>query len=175
MKWKYEFILKQEWRGLLRCIRKIKFRGFFFCFEILSTLHHSFELQYSEFQTLPILLLLIKMDTSDTSKASGKRISNNRRPLKLSAELADIVGKEVANRREIIGKLNVYVKANNLLDPENSQFFIPDKKMAEIFGPNSVKLLNMRYYISDHATVVIDSESLWIQIIHSSNVFRIVK
>ena len=100
------------------------------------------------------------MDTSDTSKASGKRISNNRRPLKLSAELADIVGKEVANRREIIGKLNVYVKANNLLDPENSQFFIPDKKMAEIFGPNSVKLLNMRYYISDHATVVIDSESL---------------
>ena len=74
--------------------------------------------------------------------------------MKLSAELADIVGKEVANRKEIIGRLLAYVKANNLLDPENSQFFIPDKKMAAIFGPESVKLLNMRYYICDHATVI---------------------
>ena len=100
------------------------------------------------------------MDTSKASEKPGKRIGKKYRPLKLSAELADIVGKEVANRKEIIGKLNVYVKANNLLDPKNSQFFIPDKKMAEIFGPNSVKLLNMRYYISDHATVIINSESL---------------
>ena len=94
------------------------------------------------------------MDTSKASEKPGKRIGKKYRPLKLSAELADIVGKEVASRKEIIGRLWAYVKANNLLDPENSQFFIPDKKMAAIFGPKSVKHLNMRYYISDHATVI---------------------
>ena len=54
------------------------------------------------------------------------------KPMKLSAELADIVGKKEASRAECIKQLWAYIKKNNLQDPENKQFFNPDKKMAKV-------------------------------------------
>ena len=44
------------------------------------------------------------------------------KPLKLSAALADIVGKKEASTAECIKKIWTYVKNNNLQDPENKQF-----------------------------------------------------
>lgn len=52
--------------------------------------------------------------------------------MKLSADLADIVGKKEASRGECIKQLWAYIKKNNLQDPENKQFFTPDKKMAKV-------------------------------------------
>ena len=91
--------------------------------------------------------------------ASEKRLGNSRRPLKLSPELSDIVGKEVASRQNIISRVKRYVKANNLQDPENKQFFIPDKKLAKVFGTLSVKTLNIRLYIGDDVTIIDPEES----------------
>ena len=54
------------------------------------------------------------------------------KPMKLSADLADIVGKKEASRAECIKQIWAYLKENNLQDPENKQFFIPDKKMAKV-------------------------------------------
>ena len=54
------------------------------------------------------------------------------KPMKLSSELADIVGKKEASRAECIKQLWAYIKKNNLQDPENKQFFVPDKKMAKV-------------------------------------------
>ena len=54
------------------------------------------------------------------------------KPMKLSSELADIVGKKEASRAECIKQLWAYIKKNNLQDPENKQFFNPDKKMAKV-------------------------------------------
>ena len=54
------------------------------------------------------------------------------KPMNLSPELADIVGKKVASRAECIKQLWVYIKNNKLQDPENKQFFVPDKKMAKV-------------------------------------------
>ena len=54
--------------------------------------------------------------------------------MKISADLSEIVGKNEASRDECIKQLWAYIKKNNLQDPKNEQFFIPDKKMAEIFG-----------------------------------------
>ena len=55
------------------------------------------------------------------------------KPMKLSADLADIVGKKEASRAECIKQLWAYIKKNNLQDPENKQFFNPDKKMAKVY------------------------------------------
>jgi hypothetical protein len=52
--------------------------------------------------------------------------------MKVSADLADIVGKKEASRAECIKQLWAYIKKNNLQDPENKQFFTPDKKMAKV-------------------------------------------
>lgn len=52
--------------------------------------------------------------------------------MKLSPELADVVGKKEASRAECIKALWAYIKKQNLQDPENKQYFTPDKKMAKV-------------------------------------------
>merc|ERR1711899_298004 len=72
------------------------------------------------------------------------------KPMKLSAELADIVGKKEASRAECIEQLWAYLKKNNLQDPENKQFFIPDKKMAKISGNDRIRAFGMAKFLSAH-------------------------
>ena len=64
------------------------------------------------------------------------------KPMKLSSELADIVGKKEASRAECIKQLWAYIKKNNLQDPENKQFFNPDKKMAKVIAFNFIQSCN---------------------------------
>ena len=85
------------------------------------------------------------------------------KPMKLSAELADIVGKKEASRAECIKQLWAYLKKNNLQDPENMQYFTPDKKMAKIFGSDKVRAFGMAKYLSRHT-----KSSYWMVIIHTS-------
>jgi len=70
--------------------------------------------------------------------------------MKLSAELADIVGKKEASRAECIKQLWAYIKKHNLQDPENKQYFKPDKKMAKVFGDDKIRAFGMAKYISSH-------------------------
>merc|ERR1739846_52056 len=72
------------------------------------------------------------------------------KPMKLSAELADIVGKKEASRAECIKQLWAYIKKQNLQDPENKQFFNPDKKMAKIFGNDRIRAFGMAKFLSAH-------------------------
>jgi chromatin remodeling complex protein RSC6 len=53
------------------------------------------------------------------------------KPMKLSADLSAIVGKDIASRAECIKLLWAYLKKNNLIDPNDKQFFTPDQKMAK--------------------------------------------
>jgi len=72
------------------------------------------------------------------------------KPMKLSADLADIVGKKEASRAECIKQLWAYIKKNNLQDPENKQFFTPDKKMAKVFGADRIRAFGMAKFLSSH-------------------------
>merc|ERR1711881_175787 len=72
------------------------------------------------------------------------------KPMKLSADLADIVGKKEASRAECIKQLWAYIKKNNLQDPENKQFFTPDKKMAKVFGNDRIRAFGMAKFLSSH-------------------------
>ena len=63
-------------------------------------------------------------------------------PMKVSPDLAAIIGKTEASRAECVKHLWAYLKANNLQDPENKQFFFPDKKMAKV-SINSLNLNNL--------------------------------
>ena len=72
------------------------------------------------------------------------------KPMKLSAELGDIVGKKEASRAECIKQLWAYIKKNNLQDPENKQFFVPDKKMAKVFGSDRIRAFGMAKFLSAH-------------------------
>merc|ERR1712062_274643 len=72
------------------------------------------------------------------------------KPMKLSAELGDIVDKKEASRAECIKQLWAYIKKNNLQDPENKQFFVPDKKMAKVFGSDRIRAFGMAKFLSAH-------------------------
>jgi upstream activation factor subunit UAF30 len=76
------------------------------------------------------------------------------KPLKLSAALADIVGKKEASRAECIKQLWAYLKKHNLQDPENKQYFTPDKKMAKVFGTEKIRGFGMAKFLSDHLTPI---------------------
>ena len=53
-------------------------------------------------------------------------------PMKVSPELAAIIGMKEASRAQCVKHLWAYLKEHNLQDPENKQFFTPDKKMAKV-------------------------------------------
>merc|ERR1711878_199220 len=72
------------------------------------------------------------------------------KPMKLSADLADIVGKKEASRAECIKLLWAYLKKNNLQTPDNKQYFIPDKKMAKVFGSDRIRAFGMAKFLSSH-------------------------
>merc|ERR1712008_302949 len=75
------------------------------------------------------------------------------KPLKLSSDLADIVGKKEASRAECIKELCAYLKKHNLQTPDNKQFFLPDKKMAKVFGSDKIRAFSMSKHIGAHFKV----------------------
>ena len=72
------------------------------------------------------------------------------KPMKLSDDLADIVGKKEASRAECVKVLWVYIKDKNLQDPDNKQFFKPDKKLAKVFGTDRIRGFGMVKFLSTH-------------------------
>lgn len=79
-------------------------------------------------------------------------MSGLKKPMKLSSELADIVGMKEASRAECNKQLWAYIKKNNLQDPANKQFFIPDDKMAKVFGKDKIRGFGMMKFLKDHIT-----------------------
>lgn len=69
---------------------------------------------------------------------------------KLSSDLSDVVGKKEATRAEVVKQLWAYIKEHKLQDPQNKQFFIPDKRMAKIFGTDKIRGFGMAKHLSKH-------------------------
>merc|ERR1712008_231631 len=88
--------------------------------------------------------------TENSSQITMPKGSGLTKPMKLSADLADIVGKKEASRAECIKELWAYLKKNNLQDPANKQFFTPDKKMAKVFGTDRIRAFGMAKFLSAH-------------------------
>ena len=72
------------------------------------------------------------------------------KPMRVSSDLADIIGVSTATRGECVKYLWAYLKTNNLQDPENKQFFTPDKKMAKVFGSDRIRAFGMTKFLSAH-------------------------
>merc|ERR1712113_1137501 len=72
------------------------------------------------------------------------------KPIKLSSDLAAVVGQKQASRTECIKQLWAYLKKHNLQDPENKQYFTPDKKMAKIFGTEKIRGFGMAKFLTSH-------------------------
>ena len=73
------------------------------------------------------------------------------RPMKLSAELSEIVGKETMPRTEVTKKLWAYIKKHKLQDPINKRMINADDKLLKIFdGQTPVNMFEMTKMLSKH-------------------------
>merc|ERR1711997_294027 len=87
-----------------------------------------------------------------TMQPPTKRKSGLTKPMKLSDDLADIVGKKEASRAECVKVLWAYIKEKDLQDPKNKQYFKPDKKLAKIFGTDRIRGFGMVKFLKTHVT-----------------------
>ena len=74
------------------------------------------------------------------------------KPLKPSPALAAIVGADPLPRTEIVSKLWVYIKANNLQDAANKRNINADAKLKEVFGKPQVSMFELAKLIGAHVS-----------------------
>lgn len=73
------------------------------------------------------------------------------KPLELSAELEAVVGKGPMPRSEVVKQLWVYIKANNLQNPDNKRNIFADDKLKPLFGgKDEVTMFEMTKLVSPH-------------------------
>ena len=81
----------------------------------------------------------------------GKANSAFMKPLNLTADLEAVVGKGPMPRSEVVKKLWVYIKENNLQDPKNKRDIVADAKLKSVFGGKSVvNMFEMTKLVSKH-------------------------
>ncbi|WP_349281166.1 SWIB/MDM2 domain-containing protein [Polaromonas hydrogenivorans] len=90
-----------------------------------------------------------------TAAAPAKKRTPNpafMKALTLSPELSAVVGDQPLPRTEIVSKLWVYIKANNLQDQTNKRMINADKKLLAVFGKPQVSMFEMAGLIGKHVS-----------------------
>ena len=73
------------------------------------------------------------------------------KPMKVSDELATVVGKGPMPRSEVVKALWVYIKKHDLQNPANKRNILADEKLKAIFGgKGEVTMFEMTKLVSPH-------------------------
>lgn len=71
------------------------------------------------------------------------------KPMTISDDLAAVVGKGPMPRSEVVKKIWVYIKANNLQDAKDRRLINSDEKLLKVFnGTKVVHMMKMAGFIS---------------------------
>ena len=82
---------------------------------------------------------------------ADKKVSAFMKPMNISDELAEVVGKGPMPRSEVVKALWVYIKKNNLQDPTNKRNINADAKLKAVFGGKAVvNMFEMTKLVSKH-------------------------
>lgn len=73
------------------------------------------------------------------------------KPMTVSPELAEVVGKGPMPRSEVVKEIWVYIKKHDLQNPKNKRNIIADDKLKPVFGGKSeVTMFEMTKLVSQH-------------------------
>jgi len=73
------------------------------------------------------------------------------KPMQVSDDLAEVVGKGPMPRSEVVKKLWVYIKKNNLQDEKNKRNINADAALKKVFGgKGTVSMFEMTKLVSKH-------------------------
>ena len=90
-----------------------------------------------------------KAATVDKPEA-GKKPNALQQPLQPSRDLAELVGSDPLPRGEVVSKVWVYIKAQNLQNPDDKREIIADEKLKKIFGKDRATMFEMNKYLAQH-------------------------
>ncbi len=80
-----------------------------------------------------------------------KKNSAFMKPMNISSELAAVIGNGPMPRSEVVKKLWVYIKKNNLQDPKNKRNINADESLKKVFGGKGVvNMFEMTKLVSKH-------------------------
>jgi upstream activation factor subunit UAF30 len=73
------------------------------------------------------------------------------KPMNVSDELAEVVGKGPMPRSDVVKKLWVYIKKHDLQDPKNKRNIVADAPLKKVFGgKGTVSMFEMTKLVSKH-------------------------
>jgi len=85
--------------------------------------------------------------TTTTEKKANPALM---KPMRPSAELAEIAGMEPLPKTEITKRIWDYIKKHNLQNPANKREILADEKLERVFGVKSVSMFEMTKIINRH-------------------------
>lgn len=73
------------------------------------------------------------------------------KPMKLSGDLEEVVGKGPMPRSEVVKQIWAYIKKHDLQNPKNKRNILADDKLKKIFGgKGEVTMFEMTKLVSAH-------------------------
>mgnify|MGYP003432645478 CR=1 FL=1 len=86
-----------------------------------------------------------------TTKVAAKTNSAFMKPMKISPELAAVVGAGPIPRSEVVKAIWVYIKKHNLQNPSNKRNILADENLKKVFGGKAeVTMFEMTKLVSKH-------------------------
>ena len=81
----------------------------------------------------------------------AKKQSKFMQPMKVSADLAAVIGQGPLPRTEVTKKIWAYIKSKKCQDPKNKRNIIADEKLLKVFGnKKTVNMFEMTKLINKH-------------------------
>ncbi|MEB3416865.1 SWIB/MDM2 domain-containing protein [Alteriqipengyuania sp. WL0013] len=72
------------------------------------------------------------------------------KPVTLSPELENVVGKGPMTRAQVTSKVWDHIKANNLQDSQDKRMINPDDKLGAVIGKEQISMFKMTAAVSKH-------------------------
>ncbi len=74
------------------------------------------------------------------------------KPVQLSSELENVIGKGPMTRAQVTSKIWEYIKGNSLQDSKDKRQINPDAKLAAVIGKDQISMFKMTAAVSKHLT-----------------------
>lgn len=74
------------------------------------------------------------------------------KPLKVSDQLAAVVGKGPLPRTEVVSQVWDYIRKHNLQNPDNRREILADDALKAVFGQDKATMFEMNKLLSAHLT-----------------------
>ncbi|RPF72204.1 SWIB/MDM2 domain-containing protein [Aurantiacibacter spongiae] len=72
------------------------------------------------------------------------------KPVNLTPELENVVGKGPMTRAQVTSKVWDYIKANDLQDSKDKRQINPDDKLGKVIGNDQISMFKMTGAVSKH-------------------------